>query len=145
MDTAATLPKRSHEERIAAIREKAQRHVHHSARVFAAPPPEETDNSVLPVPSLLAVACTAALANQAQSAPMANEEDINNHFKYSRGSIELTNDITLSNNLEEMPVGLGSSVAKSINIDGQNHYIDGNGYSIFRPKGSYRTTLKKYK
>jgi len=79
MDTAATLPKRSHEERIAAIREKAQRHVHHSARVFAPPPPEETDNSVLPVPSLLAVACTAALANQAQGQAFIvnNSEDFN--------------------------------------------------------------------
>jgi len=103
-----------HEQRIAAIREKAQRHAQRSARLFA--PPPEPEDSDLPVPSLLAVACSVALANQAQAATsVSNDTDL----RWALGSatdIELTQDISLSSESRFVHNGL--------NIDGKNHTIE---------------------
>jgi len=152
MDSTAAKPQlpSEHDERIAAIRERVQRHVQRSARLFATPPLEETDNNLLPVPSLLAVACTAALANQAQATPVSNEEEINRVFYYSNGvsvsldngAIELANNITLHNDLKKIPYTAGGrQVYKSTSIDGQGHEINGNSHRIF--EGIDGTTLKK--
>jgi len=143
MNSAVSKPQlsREHDERIAAIREKAQRHIQYSARLFSPPPEEPDDNVLLPIPSLLAVACTAALANQAQAEPVSNEEELRNIFHYplrgnpvqiENGSIELKADIILADHLKQIPTSVGGNkVSKAMNIDGENHTIDGNGHRIF--------------
>jgi len=111
---APSLLPNDHEQRIAAIREKAQRHAQRSARLFA--PPPEPEDSDLPVPSLLAVACSVALANQAQAATsVSNDTDL----RLALGSatdIELTQDISLSSESRFVHNGL--------NIDGKDHTVD---------------------
>jgi len=110
-----------HAERIAAIRERAQRHAQRSARLFAHPP--EIENSdLLPVPSLLAVACSVALANQAQAqaTQVSDQAELNDALNTGKTNIELTQDITTSREF--------NSLYKS-NIDGKNHTVTLNGNS----------------
>jgi len=107
-----------HEQRIAAIREKAQRHAQYSARLFA--PPPEAESSDLPVPSLLAVACSVALANQAQAqaVQVSNELDLSAALNSGAPNIELRQDLSLNNNHYTIN---GSS------IDGNDHIVELNG------------------
>jgi len=105
-----------HEQRIAAIREKAQRHAQYSARLFA--PPPEAESSDLPVPSLLAVACSVALANQAQAqaVSVSDEAQFRNAITGNNSNIELTQNISLT--------GEWFFTKNGINIDGNDNAID---------------------
>jgi len=113
----ATLPSDTpeHEQRIAAIRERAQRHAQRSARLFAHPP--EPEGSDLPVPSLLAVACSVALANQAQAqaTQVSNDAELRSAL-WNSTNIELTQDISLTS---EQHIGYSGT-----NIDGKDHTIE---------------------
>jgi len=107
-----------HEQRIAAIREKAQRHAQRSARLFA--PPPEPEGSDLPVPTLLAVACSVALANQAQAqATTAGNETQLRTALSNATTIELSQDISLTSGSESPIFG-----HNGLNIDGKNHTVE---------------------
>jgi len=120
MDRKHALAEPAHEQRIAAIREKAQRHIQRSAQVFAAQ--SELKNELLPllpVPSLLTLACSAALVNQAQAVEVANEAQLEAALTGNDANVVLTNDIQLTQS--QYPQ---NNTAHSIN--GQNHTVDAN-------------------
>jgi len=103
-----------HEQRIAAIRERAQRHAQRSARLFAHPP--EAQGSDLPVPSLLAVACSVALVNQAQAqtVQVSDEVGLSNALNNQAANIELTQNMSPSRDFR----------SDGSNIDGGNHTVE---------------------